>query len=169
MFLTKMKEYEIQSAVLTIFFIESRNLITKEKTKMAYEGKLKNDEDWDWEDYNGSMNDDLESYFENLQLGKKVETEAVGSYFLPKLTKDELKLVEEMNLEHLLSYSQGPDADVDIEEMKKSKSKSKYVHCRIARITKPLKLQEDLSAYLESFQRLCQEILELVKSFPFED
>ena len=58
MFSEKMEEHGLQSAVLTIFGILRKNLITKEKTKMAYEEKLKNDKDWFWEDYEGSMNDD---------------------------------------------------------------------------------------------------------------
>ena len=136
-----MRKYGIESAVLTIFWIARRYLITKEKTKMAYQGKLKNDEDWDLED--GSMNDDLESYFEKLQLEKEVEPENVWSFFLPKLTSNELKFVEEKNLEHFVNYAAGTDADVNIEEMKKSNSKSKYIHCYCHRITIPLKLKSN--------------------------
>ena len=151
MFWTKMKEYGIQSAVLTMFWITRRNLITKEKTKMAYEGKLKNDKDW--KRYVGSMNDDLESFFENLQLKKEVEEEDVLSFFLPKLTKDELKLVEEKNFDYLESFGDyvgGTNPDVDIEEMKKSNSKSKYIHCPFMRVTMPLKLESDQTSEAES-------------------
>ena len=151
MFSTKMKKYGIQSAVLTGFWIARNYLIPKEKQKMAYEGKLKNDEDWKY--YNGSMNDDLESFFENLQLKKEVELEWARSFFLPKLTNDELKLVEEKNLENLKSYSNfvyGMNPDVDIEEMKKSKSKSKFIHCNCYRLTIPLKLKSNQTSAAES-------------------
>ena len=143
MSLAKMREYGLQSAVLTIFGVFRRNLITKEKTKMAYEKKLKNVEDWD--EFDGSMNDDLELYFENLQLKKEVEEEEVNSFFLPKLTNDELKLVEEKNFEFFSSYGDfgvmGWNPDVDIGEMKKSNSKSKYSRCTCGRKSFPLKLE----------------------------
>ena len=148
MFLTKMKKYGIQSAVLTMCGIARRNLITKEKTKMAYEGNLKNDKDW--KHYNGSMNDDLELLFENLQLKEEVEFEGVMSFFLPKLTNDELKLAEEKNLEYLQSFMRRMNADVDIEEMKKSNSKSKYSYCYCYRETIPLKLKSKTS------EEMCQ-------------
>ena len=96
------------------------------------------------------MNDDLELYYENLQLKKEVEEEYVDSFFLPKLTNDELKLVEEKNLEHFESYWKKTDADVDIEEMKKSNSKSKYIHCRYVRGTFPLKLESNQTSEAES-------------------
>ena len=151
MFLARMKIYGIQSSVLTMFYIGRGHLITQEKTKMAYDGKLKNDEDW--KRYKGSMNDDLESFFENLQLKKEVEQNWIRSFFLPKLTNDELKLVEEKNLEHLESYGNfvnGENPDVDIEEMKKSNSKSKYIHCRYFRVTIPLKLESNRTSEAES-------------------
>ena len=44
-----------------------RNLVTKEKVKKPAEGKLKNWEEEDWEDYQGSINDDLERFSINLQ------------------------------------------------------------------------------------------------------
>ena len=45
------------------------------------------------EDEKDSVNDDLESLFENIRLGKEPD-EFVVSYFLPKLTEEELELVE---------------------------------------------------------------------------
>ena len=113
-----------------------RNLVTKEKVKKAYQGKLKNDEDWVF--YKGSVNDDLERFFINLQNQKEVKKEIVFSFFTPKLTNEELKLVQEENEEHLktyLDYLDGKNPDVEVEEMKKSISKSKYVHVRCWRYT----------------------------------
>ena len=73
-----------------------RNLITKEKSKQAAEGKLKNDPEW--RRYEGSINDDLDSFINNLQNSNEVEDEAVWTFFLPKLTKEELKLVKDTPL-----------------------------------------------------------------------
>ena len=46
MFLKNMKTYGIQSSVLTVIGMERLHLITKEKQKQAYYGKLKNDQTW---------------------------------------------------------------------------------------------------------------------------
>ena len=117
-------------------------LVTQEKVKKAAEGKLKNDPDWAI--FEASINDDLERFFNNLQNQKEVKYEDVFSFFTPKLTKEELKLVQEENEEHLKTYADyfmGRNPDVDIEEMKKSDSKSKYVHGKCWRVTMPLTLE----------------------------
>ena len=44
--LKKMREYGIPSSILTTLYMIRRNLITKEKSKEAAEGKLKNDPVW---------------------------------------------------------------------------------------------------------------------------
>ena len=72
-----------------------------------------------------SVNDDLESLFENIRLGKEPDEE-VTTYFLPKLTKKELDMVERRNKSYLkLFWSSNPD--VDQTEMMLSESESKYV------------------------------------------
>ena len=124
------------------------NLVTKEKVKKAAEGKLTNDEDW-WK-YEGSINDDLERFFINLKNQREVKEEDVWrpnwSFFTPKLTNEELKLVKEGNEEHLKTYLDyeihGRNPDVDVDEMKKSDSKSKYVHGKCLRRTISLTLDE---------------------------
>ena len=109
--------------------MERVRLITKEKSKEAYKGKLKNERFWSA--YQESINDDLESFVNNLQNREEIEHEHVRSFFLPKLTKEELKLVEEKNPEHMKTYLFNFDADVDPKEMKKSDSKDKYVKCHL--------------------------------------
>ena len=69
--LTKMRRYGIQSSILTILRMLRKKLITKEKVKDAYKGKLENDEDWCR--YEGSIHDDLESFFMSLQNKNGVE------------------------------------------------------------------------------------------------
>jgi len=138
-----MRKYGIQSSILTMLNMLRYYLVTKEKVKKAYKGELKNDEDW--EDYEGSINDDLEKFFINLQNQKEVKKEGVLSFFTPKLTNEEFKLVQKGNKEHLETYAEyfvNGNPDVDVEEMKKSDSKSKYVHGRCHRWTISLTLDE---------------------------
>merc|ERR1712126_336966 len=97
MFLTRMKKYGIQSSILTMLIIGRYNLITKEKAKDASKGKLKNEELWG----EISINDDFEMFLTNLLNSKEISEEEVRSFFTPKLTKEELKLVEVKNKEHL--------------------------------------------------------------------
>ena len=139
--LTKMRIYGVQSSILTMLDMARLNLVSKETFKKAAEGKLKNEKYW--EDYEGSINDDLERFFINLQNQEELNYEFVQSFFTPKLTNEELKLVQEGNEEHLKTYlfDDGKNPDVDVEEMKKSDSKSKYVHGQCWRWTIPLKLE----------------------------
>ena len=139
--LKKMQKYGMQASILTMLTMQRRNLITKEKSKLAAEGKLKNEPGWKY--YEGSINDDLDLFIENLQNSNEAEEEEVYSFFLPKLTKEELKLVEEKNEEHMMSYWSEFDADVDVEEMKQSDSKDKYVHSWCKRKTGHLSLESN--------------------------
>ena len=140
--LTKMRKYGIESSILTMLYMVRWKLVTKEKVKKAAEGKLKNDEDW--KSHEGSINDDLERFVFNFQDQKEVKLEYVPSYFTPKLTNEDLRLVQEKNEEHLktyLDYLAGKNPDVDVNEMKKSDSKSKYVHGTCWRMTIPFTLE----------------------------
>ena len=78
-------------------------------------------------------------FFINSQNQKEMDAEFVSSFFIPKLTNEELKLVQEGNDEHLKTYSRHYP-DVDDEEMNISNSKSKYVHVYCERMTKHLKI-----------------------------
>ena len=85
---------------------------------------------------------DSQSIFKIIILKKK---EFVTSFFTPKLSNEELKLVEKADEDHLKTYSEhyvGRNPDVDIDEMKRSDSKSKYVHVRCLRFTIPLTLEQ---------------------------
>ena len=121
-----------------------RKLMTKEKMKNAYQGKLKNDKVW--KDFPGSINDDLENFFDRLQNQQKINRETVRSFFTPKLTDEEMMLVEERNKLHLETYlvhHRGRNPDVNDEEMKRSDSKSKYVEGFCARYTRVLTLESN--------------------------
>ena len=95
-----------------------------------------------WEE---SIQDDLESFFEKLKIGNE-KREDVVTYFLPKLTNEELKLVELKDENHLQEYVWqiiGRTVDVDPEQMKKSESDSKYVRSKCVRYTYLLKTSKN--------------------------
>ena len=90
-----MKKYQIESITLTIIYMEKEQLVTKEMMESYCKG----------EHYprNISVNDDLETLFQDLQLGKEPSYEAIA-YFLPKLTVDEMALVEKIDQTYLQSF-----------------------------------------------------------------
>ena len=144
--MSKMKKYGLQSTILTQLRMRRQNLVTKEKSKQAYQGKLKNEPFW--RRYKGSINDDLESFFENLQeiLNlEEIKEERIQSFFLPKLTDEEWELIEKKDREQMKTYEFGLYADVKPKEMKKSNSKDKYLHGTCFRVTKVLNLDDNLS------------------------
>ena len=77
------------------------------------------------DDQKDSVNDDLESLFENIRLGKDPD-ERASTYFLPKLTQEELELVQRRDTSYLKTFSSWYP-DVDKTEMMLSESDSKYV------------------------------------------
>ena len=73
-----------------------------------------------------SVNDDLESLFKNIRLGKEPD-EDVQTYFLSKLTEEELNLIERRDTSYLHTF-RWIFPDVDETEMMLSESNSKYVN-----------------------------------------
>ena len=131
-----MEKYRIESLLLTMLLMQRQNLITKEKTKQYYKETPKMNRKSGMRDvklYEGSINDDLETFVTNLQ-NRTVEEESVWSFCTPKLTKKELKLVEVGDKNHLKTYWK-MKPDVDLEEMQKSDSKDKYVKVECRRVT----------------------------------
>ena len=102
-----MKMYKIETVIVTILRMHRNNLITQENMKKFCQGgKLRKQ----------SVNDDLDEFFKNLQLGLEPNDD-VRTYFLPKLTEQELELQ---------SFSSS-NPDVDEAQMKLSESDSKFV------------------------------------------
>ena len=120
---TVMKKHNLKEAMMTILKMERINLITKETMEGFCEflrKKLRNE----------SVNEDLESLFERIRLGTQPESEQVRTYFLPKLTEEELELVEQKDPNYLGTFAwtiQNFNPDVDRTEMKLSESDSKFV------------------------------------------
>ena len=140
--LTKMRKFGIQSSIVSHLHMMRLRLVTKEKAKKGQNGEMRDDEG---RVYNaGSINDDLERFLRNLQNQTEVKEEVVRSFFTPKLTNEEMKLVQEGNRKHLSSYVDTfnyENPDVGFEEMEQSNSNSKYVHGFCWRRTFPLILE----------------------------
>ena len=122
--LNGMKKHKIKSVMLTSIYLRRWNLITKEEMESYCKGE---------KDEKDSVNDDLESLFENIRLGKEPDEE-VYTYFLPKLTEEELELVEKRDPSYLQTLS-SLNPDVNETEMMLSESDSKYVRGRSLRRT----------------------------------
>ena len=112
-----MTKYNIKKVMVTIIYMWRRNLITKEAMENYCNGK---------KDRKESVNDDLEKLFEDIQLGTEAD-HLVPTYFLPKLTEDELDLVERKDEDFMQIFASGMHADVDKAEMLLSESNSKFV------------------------------------------
>ena len=81
-----------------------------------------------------SINDDLESLFEDLRNGKEVDAYS-KTYYLPMLTQQELNLVDRKDANYLDTFSKGKYSDVDEAEMKLSESESKFARNDCLRLT----------------------------------
>ena len=140
----------LESVLVTTIYMYRDLLITKENMEHICKGKAYRKDDHRYQDeynfeynfeygnhvgntsrYEESVGDDLELYFNDLQLGRE-PTSWNWTYFLPELTQDELKLVEEKNKDYFETFFWSTNPDVDEDEMKSSTSSSKYVsgYCR---------------------------------------
>ena len=111
-----MKKHKIKSVMVTRIDLERWELITKEKMESYCKGE---------KDEKDSVNDDLESLIENIRLGKE-PNRYVDTYFLPKLTEEELELVAIRDTSYLQTFN-WRNPDVDETQMMLSESDSKYV------------------------------------------
>ena len=110
-------------------------LITKEKRKLICSGNGYRQKDHETpmggDSYENSVADDLELFYDNIQLGRKPVSLA-WTYFSPELTPKEMELVEKRDQEYMRSFKMLNNADVNKTEMNLSASSSKYViaYCR---------------------------------------
>ena len=104
--------------MVTSILMWRRYLITKEKMEDYCKGKEFEKE---------SVNDDLETLFVDILLGKKPD-EWVNTYFLPKLTTEEMDLVERKDEDFMETFHLRTNSDVDKAEMLLSESNSKFVY-----------------------------------------
>ena len=87
-----------------------------------------------------SVGDDLESLFRDLQLGSEPNN-YVKTYFLPMLTKKDVKLLEKEDSNYMYSYLFGL-SDVSDIEISDSESDSRFLEARGLRRT--LKIENPL-------------------------
>ena len=104
--------------MVTSIYLRRWKLITKEKMESNCKGE---------EYLKESVNEDLESFFENIRLGKEPD-EYVKTYFLPKLTEEELELVERKDTSFLKTFIKSSNPDVNETDMMLSESDSKYIY-----------------------------------------
>ena len=130
-----MKKYQIKSAMLTFILMKKEKLITKELMDSYCKGEQSPQKI--------SVTDDLETLFEDLQLGKEPTYETM-TYYLPKLTEDEMTLVETKDQNYFQNFFNGvsgpKNPDVSEYEMKMSESESKFILGKSHRITVKFKL-----------------------------
>ena len=127
-----MDKYQINTAMVTSLFMRRWNLITKKGIENYYKGE---------EFEKVSVNDDLESMFEDIRIGEEPKKFAF-SYFASSLTEDEIKMVETKDSSYMNKFLLGMKADVvsrytsDSEiVMEASESDSKYALGKCSRAT----------------------------------
>ena len=126
MILKEMKKYNFKSIMVTRLKLWRYKLISKEKVIDYCLGKD--------EHYKESVNDDLNSFFDDLRIYKNPKSLAL-TYFLPKLTDEEMNLIEEKDTIFFRTFMCRCNADVDETEMKLSESNSKFVEATGRRLT----------------------------------
>ena len=128
-----MKKFKIQSVMVTILNMWRSNLITKEAME-----DMCNRADSPFYQHSymrkDSVNDDFESLFEDLRLGKQ-PLERVWTYFLPKLTEKELESVAREDPTYFKTLGLVGNKDVPEAKMKLSESNSKFVKALGSRTT----------------------------------
>ena len=134
MIINAMDKCKVDSVRVTQIGMDRRYLITQEEMVDYCLGK----KDY----YKKSINDDHESLFECIRLGEEFDKHA-STYFLPKLTPRELKLVELKDPKYLATMDRLPVGPIPVPidpvkreaEMKLSESKSRYVMVVCCRYT----------------------------------
>ena len=111
-----MKKNNIKKVMVTRIHMWRSHLITKEEMK-----NFCNEKEYEKD----SVNDDLENLLNDIQLGKKPD-DYVQTYFLPELTREEMRLVERKDNDFMSTFRR-IFADVDKAVMMLSESDSIFV------------------------------------------
>ena len=93
--LKRMQKYKMKSAMVTVIYMLRFNLATKQKVEIYCNGKHRAGHGK--HNRKESVNDDLESFAEQIRLGnlfRKEPEEKIFTYFLPKLTEEEMEVVD---------------------------------------------------------------------------
>ena len=125
-----MKKYKLEQMMVTMIYMEKWKLIAKEKVEKYCKGESERKK---------SVNDDLELFFEDLELGKEPDEEVL-TYFLPKLTEETMELVERKDPYYFATFAMAENLNhLRITDLKLSDSDSKYVDGWCTRKTFTLK------------------------------
>ena len=134
----KMKKYNIEQVMMTMVHLWRDHLVTNKDMKHIYkEGTLVQSltEPSRRSQIEISVHDDLESYFLKLtsqdESKDEVNEELVWTYFLPKLTSEEMKLLKSQNTDFLKTFDRANPEILekmeDEETMEINKTKSVFV------------------------------------------
>ena len=132
-----MKENQIEFAILTVLHNWREHIITKKEMKKYYDGKITVDRGLriGQNRYQESTLDDMESFIAN-NLIADVKEEDKYTFFLPKLSQEEMQLIENQDIEFLNSFAcyykhrENPDVKYDESlslEMLEKESKTKFL------------------------------------------
>ena len=131
-----MKLHRVNSVMVTSINIWRQKLITKENMENYFNGK---------DGEANSVNDDLESFFQDLRLGRRPNDDVI-THYITKLTEEEMKLVEMRDQNYfdtIYRYLLKDDLEKTIStfeaEMKMSESKSQFVDGYCSRETFTIK------------------------------
>ena len=120
---------------MTLVYMYRDLLMSKERMEQFYRGEISRQVNHltptGGDRYQNSINDDLDSFFEDIKFGNPPLAMA-WTYSLSKLTEEELKLVEMKHRGYFQSFRWLDDADVNEDEMSLSQSDTKFVsaYCR---------------------------------------
>ena len=132
-----MKKNEIEFLILTVLHNWREHIITKKEMKKYYDGKMEIDRGLriGQNRYKESTLDDMESFIANILIGD-VKEEDKYTFFLPKLSNEEVRLIEDQDIEYLNSFAcyikhlENPDVKYDESlslDMLEKESKTKFL------------------------------------------
>ena len=120
----KMKEFRMKHLMVTSMSMSRFCLITKERRDELYLGRERM--------FKESINDSIETLLGNIRLGHQ-PNETLLLYFTPRLTDEEMQLIERKDPDYLQSF-RIPE-DVNEASMKNSESDYKFCETMCTRTT----------------------------------
>ena len=98
-----MNKYKLDSMVVTMTSMSRLRIVTQQQVD-DYHSEIEESEQTE---ISLSVTDDLEKFFEELQIGIDLDSD-VATHFFSKLTEDELKLVENRDRDYFKSFLYKP-------------------------------------------------------------
>lgn len=146
------KKYQLKSCLFTLISMFKSHLVPKNVMEDYYKGSLKDENlSLTIENYRESVHDNLDTFFEQIKLGNNVESvlPTLGMCWFPKLTEDELVLVENKNEDYSRTFADflGIYQNIDEHKTKNSESESKFAFCMCFRISTRVKFDEEPEFY----------------------